>query len=99
MISVIDKLHRLSPNQLRALQLLAKSPNAVIDSSPCGEKIGLKGKGLGGLFSSLSRQRILGERLVMAWGRPEPGGGLRWKLNQRVISQARLLEITRELLI
>lgn len=98
MSSVIDKLHRLSPNQLRALQLLAKSPNGVIDSSPIGAKIGLQGKSLGGLFSSLSRQRILGERLVMPWGRPEPGGGLRWKLNQKLISQKELLGITQELL-
>ena len=98
MSSVIDKLHRLSPNQLRALLLLANSPKGIISSTDSGAKIGLKGKSLGGLFSSLSRQKILGERLVIAWGRPKAGRGLRWKLNQQVISQSELSKISSELL-
>lgn len=94
----MDKLYRLSPNQLRALHLLAKAPKAMIDSSDSGAKIGLKGKNLGGLFSALSRQQINGEKLVLPWGRPKPGGGLRWKLNQNLISAKQLLAITNELL-
>lgn len=99
MVPVIEKIHRLSPNQLRALQLLAKAPRAMINSSDSGAKIGLKGKNLGGLFSALSRQQIKGERLVIPWGRPEPGRGLRWKLNQNLISAKELLVVTNELLL
>lgn len=98
MTPVMDKLYRLSPNQLRALRLLAKVRNAMIVSSDYGAKIGLKGKNLGGLFSALSRQQIKGEKLVLPWGRPEPGGGLRWKLNQNLISAKELLAVTDELL-
>lgn len=98
MTSVIDKLYRLSPNQLRALRLLAKAPKGIINSTDSGAKIGLKGKNLGGVFSSLSRQRIAQERLVIPWGRPEAGKGLRWKLNQNLINQRELLRVTTELL-
>ena len=94
----MEKLYRLSPNQLRALRLLAKAPKAMINSSDSGAKIGLKGKNLGGLFSALSRQQIKGEKLVIPWGRPEVGKGLRWKLNQNLISQKQLLQVTSELL-
>jgi hypothetical protein len=95
---VIEKLHRLSPNQLRALRLLAKAPKGIINSTDSGAKIGLKGKNLGGLFSSLSRQRIGQERLVIPWGRPKAGKGLRWKLNQNLVGQKELLTVTQELL-
>lgn len=98
MNAVVDKIHRLSPNQLRALNLLAKNPKGIIYSSVSGAKIGLKGKSLGGLFSSLSRQLIGGERLVIPWGRPQAGGGLNWKLNTSLISQSELLKLTTSLL-
>ena len=98
MVNVIDKIHRLSPNQLRALQLLAKSSKGIIFSSDSGAQIGLKGKSLGGLFSSLARQNINSQKLVLAWGRPEPGKGLRWKLNEELISKHELLIETTKLL-
>jgi hypothetical protein len=60
--------------------------------------MGIKGKALGGLFSSLSRQKIAGERLVMPWGKSEDGRGLRWKLNEKIISQPELLKIVDKIL-
>lgn len=98
MADVVKKIHRLSPNQLRALRLLAKSPKGIIFSSDSGAQIGLKGKPLGGLFSSLARQSINGAKLILAWGRPQAGKGLNWKLNQDLISKEKLLKITNELL-
>lgn len=92
------KLHRMSPDQLKALFLLAKSTQGIISSTDSAPQIGKKGKSLGGLFSSLARQQINGEPLVLPWGRPVNGHGLRWKLNEKLISQSRLLEITKKLL-
>jgi len=96
--SVENKLYRLSPAQLKALNLLSKSTKAVISSTASSLKIGKKGKALGGIFSSLSRQVISGEHLVIPWGKAENGRGLRWKLNIKLISQEKLLEITNQLL-
>ncbi len=93
-----EKIHRLSPNQLRGLLILAKSAKGIISSTASSKKIGKEGKALGGVFSSLSRQRINNEKLVIPWGKAESGRGLRWKLNTKLISQKRLLEVTRELL-
>ena len=95
---VENKLHRLSPSQLRALLLLAKAKNGVISSSVSGKSIGKEGKALGGVFSSLSRQKIGNQTIVIPWGKSESGRGLRWKLNSKLISQKRLLAITKELL-
>ncbi len=93
-----SRLYRLSQNQLRALLLLAKSKDGIISSSSSGEKIGKEGKALGGIFSSLSRQVIGSEHLVMPWGKSANGKGLRWKLNTKLITQERLLQITSQLL-
>jgi len=91
-------LHRLSLNQLRALKLLAESQDLMADSSVVGIKMGVTGKPLGGLFSSLARQRINGESLVLAWGRTGIGRGLRWKLNEKVIKKNQLLQTVKEIL-
>lgn len=95
---VVRKLHRLTPNQLRALQLLAKSDNAIISSTKSGDELGLKGKALGGVYSSLSRQKIHGNHLVIPWGRTPDSQGLRWKLNEDLISRSDLLNVTNQLL-
>lgn len=97
-IGIEEKLHRLSPSQLRALNLLAKSPKAIISSTASSKQIGKKGKALGGIFSSLARQKINNEKLVIPLGKADDGRGLRWKLNDKIISQKKLLEITGELL-
>jgi hypothetical protein len=93
-----SRLHRLSSNQLRALLVLGKSVNGIISSTASGKEIKVLGKSLGGVFSSLSRQKIKEEHLVLPWGKAADGRGLRWKLNTKLISQKRLLEIVKELL-
>ena len=92
------RLHRLSLNQLKALFLLAKRPHAIGSSHMAGKKIGLKGKPLGGLFSSLARQKIGNEYLLIPWGKAADGRGLRWKLNTRLIAQKKITTIINELL-
>jgi hypothetical protein len=96
--SVEEKLHRLSPNQLKALLELAKAEKGIIESTLSGQKIGVNGKPLGGLFSSLSRQKILGKNLIIPWGKASNGRGLRWKLNTELISLERLKEVINILL-
>jgi len=98
MDTIESNLHHLSSNQLRALFLLAKSKDGIIDSIATGKKINKLGKALGGVFSSLFRHKINGENLVLPWGKSESGRGLKWKLNVKLISKERLLEISKELL-
>lgn len=95
---VEHKLHRLSPNQLRSLLELAQSEKGIVDSVASGRKLGVLGKSLGGLFSSLSRQRINEKPLVMAWGKSASGNGLRWKLNTELIEANKLAIIIKEIL-
>jgi len=95
---IVDRLYRLSQAQLRALYLLAQSKNGIISSVDSSEKINKKGKALGGVFSSLSRQKIGQEHLVLPWGKSESGRGLRWKLNEKLIKSEELLKITSQLL-
>jgi len=61
-------------------------------------RLGLKGKSLGGVFSAISRQKINGLSLIVAWGRGRDGRGLRWKLNEKLIDQKSLLAVVKELL-
>jgi hypothetical protein len=98
MATVEEKIRYLSPSQLRALFFLAKSEKGIISSVKIGEKIGKTGKGLGAIFSSLVRQKIMGSSLILPWGKDETGHGLRFKLNEKLISRERLLAITKELL-
>jgi len=95
MDQIEEKIHRLTQSQLHVLLLFAKSNNGII-SSP-HEIRGKTGKALGGIFSSLARQKIDGEQLITAWGRNEKGQ-LKWKLNSKLISKEKLLKITQELL-
>ena len=83
----ISKIHRMSWNQLKALEVLVSSKNGMIEANESVKEVGLKGKNLGGIFSSLSRQKIGNESLISAWGRAEGGRGLRWKLNTTVDKQ------------
>lgn len=94
-----QKLYRLSPNQLRALQILARSSDGIVESTQTGKSIKVHGKALGGVFSSLSRQIIQGKHLVLPWGKAENGRGLRWRLNEELISRKEVLQIVSELLV
>ncbi|HUV72455.1 MAG TPA: hypothetical protein VMW25_05620 [Clostridia bacterium] len=93
-----SKLRRLSRNQLRALAILSRSKSGLVSSSPAGESMGITGKALGGLFSSLARQKINNQPLLIPCGQGEIGRGLRWKLNLKIVSLSELKEIVDELL-
>lgn len=98
MEKVIARLQRMSLSQLRALWVLAKSRDGMVEAEETAAVLKLTGKALGGVFSSLARQKMNGEGLVIAWGRSMGGRGLRWKLNTKVISQSELLKITKQIL-
>lgn len=93
-----DKIRRLSQIQITALNLIAKSKDGIISSVEQSKSLKKEGRALGGVFSSLSRQRLNQKLLIIPWGRPLSGKGLRWKLNQALISQDKLLRITNELM-
>ena len=95
---ITEKLHRLSLGQLKALRLVAQSKGGVVSSAAVGKKIGIRGKALGGLFSSLARQKIDKKPLILAWGRAPDGPGLRWRLNRELISRQELLKIINPIL-
>jgi len=88
----------MSLNQLRALKVLVNSKKGIIEAYEAEKELGLKGKALGGVFSSLSRQKIDGQSLVLVWGRSQAGRGLRWKLNMEVINMIELNRIIREII-
>jgi len=93
-----NRLYRLSPSQLRALFLLAKSKDGIVSATTTSKELGKEGKALGGVFSALSRQVIDNQHLVLPWGKSADGHGLRWKLNTKLISIEKILQITHDLL-
>jgi hypothetical protein len=92
------KVRRLSVNQLKALLVLASDKNGVATSDLVGDKLGFKGKSLGGLLSSLSRQNVVGKSLIYPLGRSISGRGLRWKLNSEIVSVEELKILISEIL-
>jgi hypothetical protein len=88
----------MSLNQLKALEVLADSHDGIIEANESVKEVGLKGKNLGGIFSSLSRQKIGNEGLILAWGRAENGRGLRWRLNTKLVNQKELKKAIKEIL-
>ncbi len=98
MLTIEDKLYRLSPLQLRAIFVLAKSKNGIVASTETSKEVGKKGKALGGVYSSLARQKFGNEHLIIPFGRSTTGHGLRWKLNEKLISKERLIKIVKEIL-
>lgn len=97
-MAIVSRLRRLSKNQLQALKILAQSKRGVVSSYLVGQKLGLQGKSLGGLFSSLSRIRIKGEPLILPAGRSEKGVGLRWLLNPELVNKKEVLKEVESLL-
>jgi len=91
------KLRRLSLDQLRALLFLCGRTGAV-SSLVVGEKIGLKGKSLGGIFSSLSRQKIRRQPLVLPYGREEGKRNLRWRFNEAIMPSLKVKSIIKKIL-
>jgi len=88
----------MSLNQLKALRVLIESKNEIIEAYDAERELGLKGKALGGVFSSLSRQKINGQSLVLVWGRSEASRGLRWKLNTQEIKVVELNKVIKEII-
>lgn len=88
----------MSRNQLLALKVLAGSKKGVVEAAEAAGSLGLEGKALGGVFSSLARQKVNGEPLVVPWGRGGQGRGLRWRLSEAVASSQELLPLLKELL-
>jgi len=87
----------MSVSQLKALEVLLASKDGIIEANDSIKKVGLQGKNLGGVFSSLSRQKVGNEYLISAWGRSEGGRGLRWKLNDK-LDVASLRKVVKEIL-
>ena len=87
----------MSQNQLKALKMLADSKDILIEAVESAKLLGLEGKALGGVFSSLSRQRIDEVSLLEPRGRSKSGRGLRWKLNVNAINKNKLKEILKEI--
>lgn len=95
---VEHKIRSLSHNQLKALSLLGQAEGGLASSSSTGIQIGITGKSLGGVFSSLCRQIVFDQALIIPFGRGEVGRGLRWKVNERLISVRELNRLVKEVL-
>ena len=98
MTQIENKIRRLSFNQLKALLFICQSPYGICSSSQAGRKLKIKGKPLGGIFSSLSRQKINRQPLIIPVGQSQDGRGLRWKINTNLVSVKKLAILVNELL-
>ena len=97
-VKIERKIRRLSLNQLKILSIISNGASGVASSSSAGEKLKLKGKSLGGVFSSLSRQQVGGKSLIIPLGRESEGRSLRWRLNDELILVNDLKILIKEIL-
>lgn len=82
---MLNKLKRLSYNQLVLLQYFLKYSDKILTVSMMEKHTILEDKSLGGVLSSLSRTKFQGNRLIEPLGRARDGSGLRWKLNANLL--------------
>ena len=89
---MLNKLRRLSYNQLVVLSVFLVVVNKVLTVKEVEKKTKLKGKSLGGVLSALSRTKFRGLSLIEPVGKAKDGKGLRWMLNKKVldVSKAKL---------
>lgn len=79
-----SKVSRLSYAQLVLLSWFLEHPEEYGSVESLSRSSKLKGKSLGGVLSSLARNKYRGLSLIEPWGRATSGTGLRWKLNPKI---------------
>jgi len=82
---VHNKIARLSYGQLQLLSWFLAHPKSYGTVAQIEKNTPLKAKSLGGVLSSLTRTKFRGISLIEPYGRAITGGGLRWKLNEKII--------------
>lgn len=95
---VETKLRRLSLDQLKALLILCRHRRPVF-SQLVGKKMARRGKSLGGIFSSLSRQQIKKQPLILPYGRVRGKRNLRWRFNEEIVSARQAAQIIEKILL
>lgn len=102
--TVQDKLRKADKRQLLVLKVIADSPTDIVYAPKLKEPLfgaistseSTAEQTMGGVISSVVKMRIKDEPLLLAMGKDE--FGVRWKLNERVISKQELKELVDELL-
>lgn len=79
------KIAFFSLEQLLLLALLLRHSERPLGVQEISRKIKFRGESLGGLISSLARNKFRGEPLIEPWGRDKGGVGMRWRVNSRSI--------------
>ena len=79
------KIAFFSREQLLLLELLLKHSERAMGVSEISRKIKFRGESLGGLISSLARNKFRGECLIEPWGRDKGSVGMRWRVNSKAI--------------
>lgn len=74
-----------SREQLLLLELLLTNSERAMGVSEISRKIKFRGESLGGLISSLARNKFRGQSLIEPWGRDGGGVGMRWRVNAKAI--------------
>lgn len=88
-----NKLSRLSYNQLLLLSWFLRHPNEFGEVNKIAKETNLMSKSLGGVLSSLSRNKFRGVPMIEPWGRAKSGPGLRWKLT---INTDKMVDLKKE---
>jgi len=92
------KICRFTFSQLKVLYALSQSPSQLLSSHNISTQVGLEGKELGAILSSLSRVSIMGKNLILPCGRVRRSDGLNWKLNTDLISAEKVRKLTESLI-
>ena len=79
------KIAFFSLEQLQLLALLLEHGERPLGIQEISHKLKFKGESLGGLISSLTRNKFRGEPLIEPWGRDKGSVGMRWRFNSRSI--------------
>jgi hypothetical protein len=82
---MLNKIKRLSYNQLLILSAFLKKDGSVVTLSYLEKSTKIAGKSLGGVISSLSRTHFRSLNLIEPVGADMSGSGLRWILNDKVL--------------
>lgn len=82
-------------NQLKVLKVLIDSSQTPVSVAQISQKTNLKGKSLGAVLSSLSRNKT---PLIRPAGKALSGGGLRWQINTQLIDPLKTLTTVKQIL-
>lgn len=98
MEEIEKRLRKMTIPQLEALKMIAESELGISTTKEIGDTTSTASYRLGAIITSLLKVKTNKGSLLLPAGR-DPDGGMRWQLNEEVISREGLKRILVEMLI